>query len=302
MNLTELGYRAAFGTIKAVPRGLAWPLFAAGADLSARRRGKGVTRLAGNLRRVVGPEMPDAEFDALLRRALRSYARYYLDAFQLPARSKQQILDGFQLDNWEYLGDAVTTGTGAVVALPHSGNWDVAGAYVAARGWPIITVAERLKPESVYEQFLAFRRSLGMEIIPLTGSARPPLDLLAERVSAGAIAPLLADRDLTSHGVEVEFFGGRTKMPAGPALLAIRTGAPLFTAISWYENARQTHCVIEDPLVLPTEGALDVRVRRTTQMIADRFTQSIARHPQDWHMLQRLWLDEPKKTAEPAKA
>jgi KDO2-lipid IV(A) lauroyltransferase len=302
VNLTELGYRAAFSTLKVLPRGVAWPLFAAGADLAARRQGRGVTRLAGNLRRVVGHELPDAEFAALLRRALRSYARYYLDAFQLPARSKQQILDGFQLDNRHYLADAVASGTGAVVALPHSGNWDVAGAYVAASGWPITTVAERLKPESVYEQFLAFRRSLGMEIIPLTGGARAPLDVLAERVSAGAIVPLLADRDLTSHGVEVEFFGGRAKMPAGPALLAIRTGAPLFTAISWYENPRQTHCVIEDPLVLPTEGALDVRVRRTTQLIADRFAQSIARHPQDWHMLQRLWLDEPTRTTEPAKA
>src|SRR5207253_2051251 len=150
-----------------------------------------------------GPDLPDPQFDALLRRALRSYARYYLDAFQLPARSKQQILDGFHLVNQERLADAVATGTGAVVALPHSGNWDAAGAYVAARGWPITTVAERLKPESVYEQFLAFRRSLGMEIVPLTGGVRAPLDLLAERVTAGAIVPLLADRDLTSHGVEV---------------------------------------------------------------------------------------------------
>lgn len=293
MNLTELGYRAAFSTIKIIPRPLAWPLFAAGADVSARRGGKGITRLAANLRRVVGP----AYDDALLKKALRSYARYYLDAFQLPARSKQQILDGFHLVNRDLLAAAVAAGNGAVIALPHSGNWDAAGAYVAANGWPITTVAERLKPESVYEQFLAFRRSLGMEIIPLTGSERPPLELLGERLKQGAVVPLLADRDLTARGVEVEFFGGRTKMPAGPALLAIQTGAPLYTAISWYENPKQTHCIIEGPLELPTDGPLDKRVKQTTQLIADAFARGIARHPEDWHMLQRLWLDEPKQTA-----
>jgi lauroyl/myristoyl acyltransferase len=294
VNLTELGYGAAFRLVKAMPRGMAWPLFAGVAELGARRRGKGTVRLAGNLRRVVGPDLPDAEFDALLRKALRSYARYYLDAFQLPARSKQQILDGFQLHNRHLLADGVTAGKGVVVALPHSGNWDAAGAYVAASGWPISTVAERLKPESVYEQFLEFRRSLGMDIIPLTGGDRPPLEVLEDRLKAGAVVPLLADRDLTARGVEVEFFGGRTKMPAGPALLAIRTGAPLFTAISWF-SAKRTECLIEGPIELPAEGALDVRVRATTQLIATVFERGIARHPEDWHMLQRLWLDEPKK-------
>jgi KDO2-lipid IV(A) lauroyltransferase len=164
--------------------------------VAARRRGKGVERLAGNLRRVVGPDLPRGTSDALVRRAVRSYARYWQEVFRLPAYSREQLRHRFHLYGWETLGHDVEAGTGAVVALPHGGNWDAAGAWVAAQGWPITTVAERLKPEGVYERFLAFRRSLGMEIIPLTGGERPPLDLLVERLSdgSGTVVPLLADR------------------------------------------------------------------------------------------------------------
>src|SRR5690606_6127599 len=123
-----------------------------------------------------------------------------------------------------------SAGRGVIVALPHSGNWDAAGAWVAAHGWPLTTVAERLKPEGLYQRFVAFRNRLGIEIIPTTGSERPPIDLLTERLRAGYVVPLLADRDLSARGVEVTFFGGRTRMPVGPALLALRTGAPLYVA------------------------------------------------------------------------
>jgi lauroyl/myristoyl acyltransferase len=298
VSLVELGYTAGFGLVKALPRPVAWPAFAVAADTAARRhrRGKGdksTARLAANLRRVVGDSMPQAEFDGLLRRALRSYARYYLDAFQLPARSHDQILRGFRLERGELLGDDIAAGRGAIVALPHAGNWDAAGAWVAASGWPITTVAERLKPEGVYERFLDFRRSLGMEIIPTHGGDRPAFDVLEERLRASTVVPLLADRDLTVRGIEVTFFGGRTKMPAGPAALALRTGAPLYVASLWFEP--DTACgILEGPLALPTEGALDVRMRATTQLVADRFAAGIARHPEDWHMLQRMWLDEPQ--------
>ncbi|GAA2614288.1 phosphatidylinositol mannoside acyltransferase [Dactylosporangium fulvum] len=302
MNLVELGYGAAFSLLPRLPRGAVWPLFAAAAGHGARayrggKPGKGTATLAKNLRRVVGDELPEAEFAALLERALRSYARYYLEAFQLPGRSKEQILRGFRLERGELLGENVAAGVGSVVALPHGGNWDAAGAWVAAKGWPITTVAERLKPESVYLRFLEFRRSLGMEILPLVGGDRPAFDVVEERVRAGAVVPLLADRDLTARGVEVDFFGGRTKMPAGPALLALRTGAPLYVAQMWFDaDAAAGRLVGPLPMPAADEGPLDVRVRLVTQRIADQLAEGIARHPEDWHMLQRLWLDEPAKS------
>jgi KDO2-lipid IV(A) lauroyltransferase len=293
-RLVELGYAAGWRVVRALPRPVAWPVFAAAAGAAARRRGPGTERLARNLRRVVGPDLPDDELDRLLRRALRSYARYWMEMFQLPSRTHDEVMRDFRLERGHLLGEDVAAGRGAIVALPHAGNWDAAGAWVAASGWPITTVVERLKPESVYERFLAFRRGLGMEIIPTRGGERPAIDVLTDRLRSAHVVPLLADRDLSARGVEVEFFGGRTKMPAGPALLAVRTGAPLYVASMWYEP--DAACgYLEGPLEVPVDGPLDVRVRDTTQRVADCLAGGIAKHPEDWHMLQRMWLDEPKQ-------
>ncbi|KIR66074.1 phosphatidylinositol mannoside acyltransferase [Micromonospora haikouensis] len=295
MNLTELGYVAGWRLARALPRSVVAVAFRAGADRAHRAGGGGTARLRANLRRVVGPELPEAELDDLVRRGLRSYARYWMEAFRLPSLSREQILTGFRLapDGVDRLAADVAAGRGAVVALPHAGNWDAAGAWVAATGWPITTVAERLKPEAVYQRFLAFRRGLGMEILPTHGGDRPAFDVLVDRLRSGAVVPLLADRDLSARGIEVDFFGARTRMPAGPALLAIRTGAPLYVASMWYEP--DAACAsIAGPLPLPDadSGPLDQRVRVLTQHIADGLSAGIARHPEDWHMLQRMWLDQ----------
>ncbi|MFI7429031.1 phosphatidylinositol mannoside acyltransferase [Micromonospora sp. NPDC049836] len=302
MNLTEAGFVAGWRLVRALPRPVAAAAFRLGADRAHRKGGGGIRRLRANLRRVVGPELPEAELDALVRDGMRSYARYWLEAFRLPSLSRREILAGFRLDGAELLAADVAAGRGAVVALPHAGNWDAAGAWVAATGWPITTVAERL-PKGVFERFVAFREGLGMEILPSHGGPRPPFDVLVDRLRAGAVVPLLADRDLSARGVEVDFFGGRTRMPAGPALLAIRTGAPLYVASMWYEP--DAACAsIEGPLPLPDPDSapLDARVRAVTQRIADGLAAGIARHPQDWHMLQRMWLDQgPGGTSSPTQ-
>ncbi|MGY4911334.1 phosphatidylinositol mannoside acyltransferase [Micromonospora aurantiaca (nom. illeg.)] len=292
MNLTEAGFVAGWRLIRALPRPVAAAAFRVGADRAHRKDGGGTRRLRANLRRVVGPELPDTELDALVREGLRSYARYWMEAFRLPGLSRAEILAGFRLDGQELLAADVAAGRGAVVALPHAGNWDAAGAWVAATGWPMTTVAERL-PDGVYERFVGFREGLGMEILPNRGGPRPAFDVLVDRLRAGYVVPLLADRDLSARGVEVDFFGGRTRMPAGPALLAIRTGAPLYVASMWYET--DAACAsIDGPLPLPDPDSapLDERVRAVTQRIADGLAAGIARHPQDWHMLQRMWLDQ----------
>jgi KDO2-lipid IV(A) lauroyltransferase len=214
-----------------------------------------------------------------------------MEAFRLPTLTPDRIRAGFRFERSHLLGDAVAAGTGCVVALPHSGNWDFAGAWVGLQGWPLTTVAERLRPEALYRRFVAYREGLGMEIIPATGGDRPPLDQLVERIGQGRIVPLLADRDLSTRGVEVDFFGGRARMPPGPALLALRTGAPLFTVSLWYDG--DVPCAhVDDPVALPLGGSLDERVRTLTQAIADRLADGIAKHPADWHMLQRLWRDD----------
>jgi len=290
-RLVEWGYAAGWRVIRAMPKSWAWALFRAGADRAARKRGPGAQRLERNLRRVVGPSV---DVDPLVRAGLRSYARYWLEAFRLPSLSTEQILAGFQFERDHLLEEALDAGTGCIVAISHSGNWDFAGAYVCAKGWPVTTVAERLKPEGLFQRFVAYREKLGMEILPFSGGARPTLDVLEERVRERRIVPLLADRDLTSRGIEVEFFGGKTRMPAGPALLALRTGMPLFVVTLFYDGDTPS-AYVHDQLAVPPAslGSLDVRVKALTQAIADQLAEGIARHPTDWHMLQRLWLDDP---------
>jgi len=285
-RLTEIGFAAGWRLVRMLPLPVARSLFAAAADRAYRKNGPGTQRLRQNLAQVVGPEMPDS----LVRDGLRSYARYWMEAFRLPSQSKQQLLDGFGIspEHRAHIENGVTSGTGIILALPHLANWDAAAGWVVSSGWPMVTVAERLKPEGVFRQFVEYRENLGMEVIPLTGGERPPLDALADRLGQSWIVCLLGDRDLSKRGVEVKFFGGTTRMPAGPAILAIRTGAPLY-AVDLSFTPTQTYAVLR-PVVPPTEGPLDERVKATTQLLADAYAEGIAEHPQDWHMLQKLWL------------
>jgi KDO2-lipid IV(A) lauroyltransferase len=289
-RLVEFGYAAGWRVVRTMPERVARSTFRAAADAAYRRGGRGVRQLAENLRRVVGPGVPEEELAELVRAGMRSYARYWMEAFRLPAWSPTQIRDRFRLDGARELDEVLAAGNGAVVALPHAGNWDAAGAWAAAAmGWRVTTVAERLRPEGLFQRFVAFRESLGLEIIPLRGGQRPPLEILAERLAQGHLVPLLADRDLSARGVEVTFFGARTRMPAGPALLALRTGAPLYVLSMWYEpDAVQAR--LHGPLPPPPGESLGERVQALTQTMADHFARGIAAHPQDWHMLQRLWL------------
>ena len=277
---TDAAYAGGWAVVRALPEPVAQRLFRAGADLAHRRGGKAVDRLRSNLVRVA----PDHDPDALTRAALRSYARYWCEVFRLPVTSTERIVSGMRAVNEELFRTATSSDRGTVLALPHSGNWDHAGAWAGVTGVRFTTVAERLKPESLFDRFVEFRESLGMEVLPLTGGARPPFDVLVERLEAGGTTCLLADRDLSARGVDVTFFGATARMPAGPASLALRTGAALIpVSLCFLDDGWQ---VTFHPEVEHTD------VPTMTQALADAFARGIAEHPQDWHMLQRLWLDD----------
>jgi phosphatidylinositol dimannoside acyltransferase len=276
----DAAYAGGWAVVRALPEATAARLFQAGADLAVRRGGPAVDRLRTNLARVA----PDADLDGLVRDGMRSYARYWCEVFRLPVTPSSTVVDRMHMDDDARLRAAIASGRGVVMALPHAGNWDHAGAWATATGIRFTTVAERLKPERLFDRFLAFREGLGMEVLPLTGGARPPYEVLAERLRSGGTLCLLADRDLTPRGVPVEFFGAATRMPAGPARLALETGAALLPVSLWFRDGGWCG------RIWPEVPASDVATM--TQAVADAFAAGIAAHPADWHMLQRLWLDD----------
>jgi KDO2-lipid IV(A) lauroyltransferase len=289
-RVEDLGYAAGWGLLTAVPGPVAAFAFRSGGDLAAARNGAGVRQLRVNLRRVVGPAMPESELDRLVGQAMRSYARYWLETFRLPTMDHAEVvaLADRGTVGAEHVDEAMATGKGMILALPHQGNWDAAALWLIARGHPFATVVERLRPESVYRRFVDYRAGLGMEVLPLTGGMRPPAEVLAERLRSGGAVCLVADRDLSRNGVEVSFFGEPALMPGGPALLAATTGAALLPVGLWFTDGGWGQR-IHPPIQLP-DGRLRDRVRLGTQALADVFADEIAEHPADWHMLHKLWV------------
>jgi KDO2-lipid IV(A) lauroyltransferase len=283
-------YRGGWRAVRFLPDAAAYRLFDQIADTAWRRQTKGARRLRANLARVV-PDVDDATLDQLTRDGLRSYFRYWCDAFRLPDWTAERI-NRLEVHAEHVLRDALATGHGAVGALPHIGNWDHAGAWVTSHGMAVTTVAERLEPEAVYRQFLEFREGLGMTIYPLTGGDVDVMTRLAEHVAGNDFVPLLADRDLTARGIPVTFFGEEASMPAGPAALALRTGAPLIPVTTWFEGTGPDHALVlqfETPVSVPVVGTDREKAAVMTQHLADVFALRIAEHPTDWHMLQKLF-------------
>jgi len=281
--MTDWGYAAGWMMVRAMPEFAARNVFDAGA-LYASRNG-GPAQLRKNLARVIGLPPKDVP-GRLMRASLASYARYWREAFRLPAMDLHAL--GEELARTvvgkEHLDAVLAAGRGAVMALPHSGNWDMAGVWLAQTRGRFTTVAERLKPESLYRRFIDYRESLGFEVIPLSGGEQPPFELLSERLRDNKVVCLMAERDLTRSGVPVDFFGEPTRMPAGSAKLAIETGAALLPVHCWYEG-EANRIEIYRPLDCSSG---DVGV--ITQALADVFARNIGEYPADWHMMQPQWL------------
>ena len=292
-NAVALGYVSAWRVVRLLPEETALRLFTKVADSIHRRDGRSVERLRANLGRV-RPDLDAAALDRLTHEAVRSYLRYWAESFRLPSWPIEDLVRRARIENEQLLRDAHAEGRGVVIALPHMANWDWAGAWACSTGMPLTTVAERLKPERLYDEFVAYRASLGMEILPAGDPAT--FAALLDRLRSGRLVPLLADRDMSRSGVEVLLCDQPAKMPRGPAELARRTGAPLIAATLAYDGPELV--VSFHGPVPPAEG--EEGLVTMMQAVADYFTEGLRAHPADWHMMQRVFIADLDR-AKPAR-
>ena len=284
-NLSAYAYFAGWRIVRWLPERTAYRLAYAAADFVTKRKGKNVSRLRSNLQRTK-PNMTELDLDLLLIDAMRSYMRYWCDTFRFPDWSPERVRETVSVTNEHLLLDAISAKTGVIVTLPHAGNWDHAGAYFCGKGINLVTVVEHLKPEKLFLKFLSYRQAMGMEVLPLDGRV---LGTLEQRLRQGALVALIADRDLSRSGIAVNFFGAPSRMPPGPAILALKTDAPLITAFVSYT---ETGIHIDfNQVSLPTSGSDEEKISHVVQDMAQEFEVGIAAHPEDWHMLQRIWTD-----------
>lgn len=270
---------------------------AIGRVLLARRPAERAMYLR-HLSRVLGRPVTGAEAEQWVRRVSASYTRYWVEVLSLPSVGGDAIDARMQVaEGWEALQSALTSGRGAILALPHLGSWEWGGAWLARRGYPMTAVAERLEPEGLFEWFVRQRQALGLHILPLSASAGP---VLLRTLRDGGLVGLVADRDLAGSGVTVALFGERTTLPAGPAMLALRTGAALFPA-AVYQGPGPSHTgvVLAEVDTARRGGSLRDDVERVTQQVAHGFEELIRRAPDQWYCFQPNWPSDRDRSARP---
>jgi KDO2-lipid IV(A) lauroyltransferase len=286
--LTYFLYSALWRLIRFLPETVAYKFFKGIAYLAYYRNGKRVKRLRANYS-IISPNSTSQEIEIMVRGGLQSAMRYWCDTFRISDWSRERILNTTLALNEEFLFDPVREKRGVIVAVPHAGNWDHAGAYFCAKGARVNTVAEHLKPERLFRKFLAHRERIGMRVLDLDAGVLNELKEIL--INEGELVALVSDRDLSRSGIDVRFFGQTARMPAGPAILAYDTGADLITAfVAYRENGIEVF--FTPPIAIDRNSERVKEVARVTQVIASRFEDAIRRNKTSWHMQQRIFIDE----------
>lgn len=239
-----------------------------------------------NLRRVYGPDYGGLALRRSVHRTFLSYGRYWVDSFRLPGLSAEVIDAGFSVTGFGHIAASVASGVGPILVLPHMGGWEWAGFWlVKVLGLRVTVVVEPVEPAELFEFFAQFRRALGMNIVALGPNAGGEV---LRAIKDGHVVCLLSDRDIAGDGIEVDFFGETTTLPAGPATLAIRTGAPLLpTAVYFTRHGHRA--VVGAPVAIEREGRLRHDVERVTQQLAHHMEGLIRAAPEQWHLQQPNW-------------
>lgn len=285
-QVTCVVYRSSTALLNLLPRPAALGLGSrAGqvlASVSPHRRAV----VAGNLRHVVGPAASDAELARIVRRGFSSYGRYWTESAILVARNRALFAAATDMVGRAHLDEAIARGDGVILALPHIGSWDVGGAYLVEQGIPLTGVAEVAEPLELFAWFVARRAALGLTALPLGSGAAAQL---LREIHRGGVVALLADRDILGDGVEVELFGARARLPRGPALLALRSGAPLLPCAVYQLPHGRYQMVVRPAISASRKGRLRDDVAALTQVVAHELEELIRPAPEQWHVFQPNW-------------
>jgi lauroyl/myristoyl acyltransferase len=285
VDLVTPAFKSAAFVARTAPERMSLALAEGLAGVLAHRSPSRRRLVERNLRRA-DPGLNGHELDRAVQQLFRSYARYWVESFRLPALSPEEIAAGFVAEGYEHIEAARAAGTGAIMVLPHLGGWEWAAFWLTRiKGIPVTAVVERLDPPELFDWFVELRRSFGMDIVPLGPEAgRATIRALKDN----ALLALLCDRDLHGDGQEVEFFGERTTLPAGPATLALRTGAPIHPTAIYFDGAVRRG-VVRPALDTARRGTLREDVARITQDVAHALEDLIRAAPEQWHLLQPNW-------------
>lgn len=286
VDLVTPAYKAAALLARLVPHPVAAGAAVGAGRLAVRLAPERRAQVERNLRRV-DPALAGTELARRVRHTFESYARYYEESFRLPGTSAADLDAGFTHEGYEHLEAALAAGKGAILAMPHLGGWEWSGFWLTqVKGIPVTVVVERLDPPELFEWFVELRRSFGFEVVALGPEAG---NATIRALKANHALALLCDRDLAGGGPEVEFFGERTTLPAGPATLALRTGAPILPVGVYFDGPRSRHAVVLPPLDTTRQGKLRDDVQRVTQDLAAALEVLIRKAPEQWHLLQPNW-------------
>ncbi len=248
-----------------------------------------------NIRRVVGTGLAPARLRSMVAESFESYTRYWVEAFRIPDASKREIDANFSRDGFEHVESALAAGKGVIFALPHLGGWEWAGRWIADQGLKITVVVEALEPPDLFEWFKGLRENYGMRVVPLGPNAGT---IIAKALKDNEIVCLLCDRDINKGGTQVEFFGERTTLPSGPAMLSLRSGAPLLPVACYFRGRKNHHAIIRPPIDVTRSGnGLRDDMARVTQDLAHELEFLIRQAPEQWHLFQPNWPSDPGYTA-----
>ncbi|HZA79449.1 MAG TPA: phosphatidylinositol mannoside acyltransferase [Acidimicrobiales bacterium] len=285
MDVVTPAYRGAFAIAQLLPGPVVNVLAPGVAQLAALRPDQ--RAMVERHQRRVDPTLRGAALQRRVRDVFRSYGRYYGESFRLPMIGPEQLDRGMTHEGFEHIEESLARGVGPIIVLPHLGSWEWCAYWLTqVRNVPVTAVVERLEPPALFDWFVEFRRRIGMEIVALGPHAGRSI---VGAIKQGHVVALLCDRDITGGGTEVSFFGEKTTLPSGPAVMALRTGAPLLPTGVYDRGGGHHHAIVRPPVPVERRGSFREDVARITQAIADELEALIRRSPEQWHLLQPNW-------------